>query len=209
MQRSLWLALAASAAALSACGSKAATSSAPSAPAASAPAQTAAQTTSTATRTSPSSASPSGGSEASGTRTATEPAFTNQPAVGQAQAAAEATVRAHGFAPVNPSDYRPSQTLRVLIGTRGGSSGDYSHSAFFFIDGRYIGTDASQASGTLSIVSQGDTEVTLAYPLYSSRDSACCPSGGQARVHFQLNNGKLVALDPIPPTRSSTGVSRR
>jgi hypothetical protein len=209
MQRGLWLTLAASSAALSACGSKATTAGAPSTPAASAPAQTAPQTTSTGTHTSPGCASSSGGTQASTTRTATEPAFTNQPAAGEAQTAAEATVRAHGFTPVNPSDYHPSQTLRVLIGTRGGSSGAYSHSAFFFIDGRFIGTDASDASGTLSVVSQGDTEVTLAYPLYSSRDSVCCPSGGQTHVRFQLNNGKLVALDPIPPTRSSTGVSRR
>ena len=208
MQRSVLLALAASAAALSACGSKATTASAPSTPAATAPAQTAPQTTSTATPTSPGGAS-SSGTQASTTRTATEPAFTDQPAAGEAQTAAEATVRGHGFTPVNPSDYHPSQMLRVLIGTRGGSSRAYSHSAFFFIDGRYIGTDASEASGTLSVVSQGDTEVTLAYPLYSSRDSVCCPSGGQARVSFQLNNGKLVALDAIPPTRSSTGVSRR
>jgi LppP/LprE lipoprotein len=118
-------------------------------------------------------------------------------------------VRAHGFTPVNTSDYHPSQTLRVLIGTRGAANGEYSHSAFFFVDGRYIGTDTSVPSGTLSVISEGDTEVTLAYPLYRLSDSECCPGAGQARVRFQLNNGKLVALDPIPPVHSSTRLSRR
>jgi hypothetical protein len=111
-------------------------------------------------------------------------------------------VRAHGFQVVSESDYHPSQTLRVLIGARGGSSAGNPHSAFFFIDDHYIGTDASAPSAMLRVVSQSDTEVTLAYSLYRSGDARCCPGGGQARVRFQLNNGKLAALDPIPPLAS-------
>jgi len=41
-------------------------------------------------------------------------------------------------------------------------------------------------------VSQG-AQVTLAYAL---------SGGGQASVRFQLNNGKLVPLDQIPPASS-------
>jgi hypothetical protein len=108
---------------------------------------------------------------------------------------------------VNTSDYHPSQTLRVLIGRRGGSGS--SESAFFFVDGRYIGTDALYPSAKLAIAAQGDTEATLAYSLYDPGDSLCCPGAGQARVRFQLNNGKLVALDTIPPGQSSTRASRR
>jgi len=55
---------------------------------------------------------------------------------------------------------------------------------------------------------QGDTEVALAYPLYRSSDPLCCPGGGTAIVHFQLNNGRLVPLQPIPPTSSKTALSR-
>ena len=61
----------------------------------------------------------------------------------------------------------------------------------------------------MRVVSQGDTEVTLAYPLYRGGDPLSCPSGGQATVRFQLNNGKLVALGQIPPVNSSSGLSRR
>ena len=143
------------------------------------------------------------------TRSAPEPAFTHQETAAEGLDGAVATVRARGFTPNNTSDYHPSQTLRVLIGTRTGSGDGYGQQAFFFVNGRYIGTDASQPSATLRVASQGDTEVTLAYPLYRKGDPLCCPGGGQAQVHFQLNNGKLAPLEPIPPTSSSSGLSRQ
>jgi hypothetical protein len=98
-------------------------------------------------------------------------------------------VQAKGFTVGAASDYHPNQTLRVLVGTRTGSAEGNGQQAFFFVDGRYIGTDAKQPSAQINVVSQGDTEVALAYAL---------ASGGQATVHFQLNNGKLVPLGPIP-----------
>jgi len=97
----------------------------------------------------------------------------------------------------------------VLVGTRTGSGDGYGQQAFFFVNGRYIGTDAKTPSATLRVSSQNDTEVTLAYPLYRKTDALCCPGGGTAHVHFQLNNGKLMPLDPIPPASSSTGLSRQ
>ena len=118
-------------------------------------------------------------------------------------AAAVPVVRAHGYTPEDTSDYHPNQTLRVLIGTRTGSADGYDQRAFFFLDGHYIGTDASQPSASVRVVSQSDTEVTLAYALYRSHDPLCCPSGGQATVHFQLNDGQLVPLEPIPPASST------
>jgi hypothetical protein len=97
----------------------------------------------------------------------------------------------------------------VLVGSRSGSGGGSDQQAFFFLNGRYIGTDASRPSGHVSVVEQGDTSVTLAYGLYKPRDPACCPSGGQATVRFELNNGALAPLDQIPPVASGTGLSRQ
>ena len=142
-------------------------------------------------------------------RTASAPAFTQQSAGGEGLGAAVAVVKAHGFTPNNTSDYSSDHTLRVLIGTRAGSGDGYGQQAFFFVNGRYIGTDASEPSATLKVVSQSDTEVTLAYPLYRAHDPLCCPGGGEATVHFQLNNGRLVPLEPIPPANSSSGLSRQ
>jgi hypothetical protein len=153
-------------------------------------------TSTTPTNTTTTPPSENGGTAGpSTTRTATAPAFTHQGGTGatgestEGLAAAEAVVQAKGFTVAATSDYHPNQTLRVLVGTRTGSAEGNGQQAFFFVDGRYIGTDAKQPSAQINVVSQGDTEVALAYALAGGR---------QATVRFQLNNGKLVPLGPIP-----------
>jgi LppP/LprE lipoprotein len=211
MRRLGRLALAAGTLMLAACGSQAKTPTLAPAPARSLPttSQTTPPSRPAATGTSTAPVTPSGGSEASSTRSAPEPAFASPPAQGEGLSAASATVRSLGYTPVSTSDYHPTQTLRVLTGTRAGSSDGHAQQAFFFVDGRYIGTDSREPSAMLTVVSQGDTEVTLAYALYRPGDAPCCPGAGQARVRFQLDNGKLAALDPIPPAHSSAGTSRK
>ena len=168
---------------------------------------TSAQTTSTATTPVPTSTA-GGAAAPSATRTAPEPAFTHQESHAEGASAAAALLRAHGYTPNETSQYHPDQTLRVLVGTRTGSGDGYGQQAFFFLGGHYIGTDTKEPSATIKVVSQNDTEVTLAYPLYRSNDPLANPSGGQAIVHFQLNNGKLTPLGTIPPANSSTGLAR-
>ena len=170
-----------------------------------------AQTTATSSGTVTQSES---GQPTSTTRTAPAPAFVHTGGQSSEQdtsgpvAAAAAVVTAHGYTP-DASTYRPNQTLRVLIGTRTGSADAYNQRAFFFLDNHYIGTDSGQPSASLRVVSQSDTEVALAYALYRPHDSLCCPSGGNATVRFQLNNGQLVPLSPIPPVSSTTGFARQ
>jgi hypothetical protein len=172
-------------------------------------------TTSTATTaTTPASTTPaqtttSGGTTApSTTRTAPEPAFAQQEAHAEGVSGAAALVRSRGYTPNDTSEYHEDQTLRVLVGTRTGSADGYGQQAFFFVGGRYIGTDTKEPSATVKVVSQSDTEVTLAYPLYRKNDPLCCPGGGQATVRFQLNNGKLTPVGTIPTASSSSGLSR-
>ncbi|MGH2831301.1 MAG: LppP/LprE family lipoprotein [Solirubrobacteraceae bacterium] len=177
----------------------------------SAPHSTTSENTTTTTKTPPTTTqatktvaptSTSGGTEApTTTRTATAPAFTHtEGATGASGSAAGAAtvVREQGYTANDTSDYHPEQTLTVLIGTRTGSGDGYDQQAFFFLDGKYIGTDAKQPSASVKVVGQSDTEVTLAYPLYRSGDPLGKPSGEKI-VRFQLNNGRLVALQPIPP----------
>jgi hypothetical protein len=147
--------------------------------------------TSTATST-------NGDTSAEATRTGTAPAFAKESTSDEGLSAAEAVVKAHGYTASETSEYRPGQTLRVLVGTRAGSSDGYGQQAFFFVDGRYLGTDTSQPSASVRLVGQSDTEVTLAYPLYKPGDASSKPSGGEKTVRFQLNNGRLVALGQIP-----------
>ncbi len=197
-------------ASLNACGSstKTVSVSGPPTQAQSSPAHPSTSTTRAAAPASPPAASHTS-SETTSARSAPEPEFTQREHKSAGALAAAAVVRAHGFTPVNTSDYHPSQALTLLIGVRTGSGDGYGQQAFFFVNGRYIGTDAIAPSAALSVVSQSDTEVTLAYPLYRASDPLCCPSGGHSRVRFQLNNGKLSALDPIPPVTSHHGFSRQ
>jgi hypothetical protein len=178
--------------------------------------QPAPKTTTTAT-TAPASTAPAQTTTGGGTsgptattRTAPAPAFTKPEATGgEGLSGAEATVQANGFTVDDAADYHSDQALRVLLGTRNGSGDGYAQQAFFFVNNRYIGTDAKEPSAMVRVVAQSDTEVTLAYPLYRPSDPLCCPGGGQATVRFQLNNGQLTPLDPIPPASSKTGLSRQ
>jgi hypothetical protein len=174
--------------------------------------QTTATSSSTGTATTAPATKPSttGGTSAKTgtTRSAPEPAFTQHEAGSEGAGTAAATVRANGFTPNDTSEYHANQTLRVLVGTRTGSGDGYGQRAFFFVGGRYIGTDAKEPSAKLRVVSQSDTSVTISYPLYRHTDPLCCPAGGQATVSFQLNNGKLVPVGKIPPASSTNGLSR-
>jgi hypothetical protein len=197
--------------ALSGCGAQTKTVTVASAPTTGATATTQRTATSTATApgtTSTSTTPPSTGTTT--TRSAPEPSFTESD--GEAKSgtlgAAVAAVRARGYTPNDTAEYHPGQTLRVLVGTRTGSGDGYGQQAFFFIDGRYLGTDTKEASAKVRVVSQNDTEVAIAYPLYRKSDPLCCPGGGTRVVHFALNNGKLTALETIPPANSSSGLSR-
>jgi hypothetical protein len=171
--------------------------------------KTSTTSTSTTSTGTPAQTTTSGGTSApTTTRTASEPAFSEQESHAEGVSEAAALVRTRGYTPNDTSEYHSEQALRVLVGTKTGSSEGYGQQAFFFVNGRYIGTDTKEPSATVKVVSQSDTEVALAYTLYRKGDPLSSPSGGQAIVHFQLNNGKLTPLQPIPPASSATGLAR-
>jgi len=132
------------------------------------------------------------------TRTAPAPAFTGGTSAGATSSAAlgSAVARLHalGFAPVATSMYKADQTLRVLIGSRGAQV----QQAFFFNGLNYLGTDTRSPSAMLRVAQQSDTSVTLSYATYKRADALCCPTGPARSVRFQLDMGKLMAVDAIP-----------
>jgi hypothetical protein len=166
----------------------------------------------TSTSQSPPAPASSTGAAPSQTHTAPEPAFAEGEASSSA-ARALALVRAHGYTPADPGQYSEGQTLTVLIGRSTDSpvaaAQGSAEQAFFFLDGRFIGTDAKEPSASVRLVSQAATEVRLAYPLYRPGDPPGAPSAGQAIVAFQLNDGHLQALEAIPPVASPSAPSRR
>ena len=86
-----------------------------------------------------------------------------------------------------------------------GSRADGGEKAFFFVDGRFIGTDTTVPSTNVTVVDTSDTQVTLGYQLVHVNGSPA----GVAQVRYALNNGMLAPLDPIPSASPSAAVSRR
>ena len=106
-------------------------------------------------------------------------------------------VRAAGYEPVELADYRPGQTLRVLVGRpREGTTPGLK--AFFFARGRYLGNDALSSSMELEVGRQRAREITLVYGLFVAGDRPCCPSGGEAEVRFRWTGDELEPRDEIP-----------
>ena len=119
------------------------------------------------------------------------------------RAAAVAQMRTQGFEPVAIADYKPGQTLRVLIGRpKSPTTGVRGRRAFFFVREQYIGTDATSPSLRLRVASQRGSEITLAYTRYAEGDRPCCPSDGTVKVRFAMTGGRLQPRDGIPPAAS-------
>jgi hypothetical protein len=189
---------------LAACGSSNQANTVATAPASPTTGSQTPSTTAT-TPTTPTQSAPTTNTTPQATRTATAPAFVQtQPPVSGQTATAVAVVNRAGYTVKQTSTYKPTQTLQVLIGERG-SGQAHAAQAFFFVDGRYIGTDSRSPSGSLSVVAQNDTAVTLRYELY--RAGAQTPSSS-SDVQFALNNGRLTPLSPIPPESSASGGRR-
>jgi hypothetical protein len=107
-------------------------------------------------------------------------------------------IRRQGYAPVSLDDYKADHRLRVLIGKPVGTMPP-GRRAFFFVDGEYIGQDATSASGKLRPGRQLEREITLVYTLYEPGDEPCCPKGKETRVHFRWTGEALQPREPIPP----------
>src|SRR4051812_15907153 len=75
---------------------------------------------------------------------------------GGTRSQAVAKLRAEGYRTDDPGDYDSGATLRVLVGTRADSGDGYAKRAFFFVGGRYIGTDTSDDSANIRVESSTD-----------------------------------------------------
>jgi hypothetical protein len=108
---------------------------------------------------------------------------------------AVALLEEQGYEPLALSDYKPADTLRVLIGR----DADNAQRAFFFAKGEFLGYDSDVASGRLRVARTGKRTVTLAYGLYEPDDRRCCPDGGSARVRFRWSAEGLAPQEELPP----------
>jgi hypothetical protein len=113
-------------------------------------------------------------------------------------AAAVALVRRAGYTPDRLIGWDPTATLNVLLATASGSADGYNRRAFFFIHGRFVGTDASRPSAQIIPLWQDDTTAALMYVLYRRGDPLCCPTGAGRIVRFRWNGQRLLPLGGVP-----------
>jgi len=146
------------------------------------------------------------------TSTATSPTTPSAPARGgprcQDAACAVRIVAGRGYT-ANPQTFNPSRNLNVLLGLRTGSADGTLQNAFFFWQGRYIGTDTSDNSAGIRFASASDDTIALVYRLYNPQDPQCCATAGQTTVRFHWQGSRLVPLDPIPSSSPTVRSSRR
>ena len=119
--------------------------------------------------------------------------------------AAIRVVQSHGYTPNDTDDYAYPDFrygLHVIIASVTGSADGYTRRAFFFVHGRYIGTDLADPSAIVRIVWRDDTTVALGYSIYKPDDAMCCPLGGEVTVRYRWTGTHLVAVDPIPSVDS-------
>lgn len=109
-------------------------------------------------------------------------------------------VRSRGYDVVSRRDWKPDDTLQVLIG-RSSSGGEL---AFFFVDGQYLGNDSMDSSGRLRLRETDDLSVTLRYGTYASGDPAEAPSGEPVDVEFRYEGGRVSPVEPIPEVTERT-----
>lgn len=143
------------------------------------------------------------------TTPATTPQTTSQPAAPLTLQQAEQVLEQRGFAPLGERDWRPDQTLKVLIGFAGEASMSGQEQAFFFVGDRFIGTDARAPSGRVTVTAQEDQAITLSYGLYRPKDSIESPTGGEAEVTFVWDGTSLTPQQPIPSAAQNAPLSRR
>jgi hypothetical protein len=117
---------------------------------------------------------------------------------------ATALIRKKGWTPTVTFGYSPKRTLSVILA----SKSTYVMQAFFFVNGKYIGTDTSDPSAAISLNSQDDTSATLSYSVYDPGTPLKSPDA-LIPVRFVLDNGKLVPADTIPDSDPKLPVSRR
>jgi LppP/LprE lipoprotein len=88
----------------------------------------------------------------------------------------------------------------VQVGPAEAAASDAPSQVLFFDHGTPIGTATPEPRPYITVTTSGDT-VSVQYQWRQAGEPACCPTG-IGTVRFQLADGKLKALDPIPGPQS-------
>lgn len=88
-------------------------------------------------------------------------------------------------------------TLSAWIGVKTASDG-YNQFVFFFLNGKYLGTDTANPSIEISSAKAAGNGIAVTYPVYMSNDSFADPTGTPVTITYTWNGSKLVPNKPYP-----------
>ncbi|MCC3773390.1 LppP/LprE family lipoprotein [Streptomyces sp. UNOB3_S3] len=94
--------------------------------------------------------------------------------------------------------------FRALHGHCTGSVDGHCVSVFFFQGNDYVGYDNPGVTES-TIVKQDGTTVTISYPVFTTSDPLCCPSGGKREIRAAFKGGKVAFTPPLPDNPNGPG----
>lgn len=87
-------------------------------------------------------------------------------------------------------------TLSAWLGITGNDG--YNQFVFFFLDGKYLGTDTMKPSIEITSVMPRGHGITVTYPVYTSHDSFADPTGTPVAITYTWTGNRLVPNKPHP-----------
>lgn len=87
-------------------------------------------------------------------------------------------------------------TLSAWMGVSG--SDGHNQFVFFFLNGKYLGTDTAQPSLEITSAKAAGTGISVSYPVYKQGDSFANPTGTPVTITYTWNGSKLVPNKPYP-----------
>ncbi|QSO52667.1 LppP/LprE family lipoprotein [Alicyclobacillus curvatus] len=132
-----------------------------------------------------------------------EVSVSSTPTVQATDAREIALVKQHGY---SVSGTTPSaivrtasgDTLVAWIATATQSQDGHNQLVFFFLNGKYLGTDTAKPSLMISNAKAVDSGISVTYPVYRKGDSFADPTGTPVTIVYTWNGSKLVPNQPYP-----------
>ncbi|WDL95920.1 LppP/LprE family lipoprotein [Alicyclobacillus sp. ALC3] len=88
-------------------------------------------------------------------------------------------------------------TLTAWIGVAMRSDG-HNQYVFFFLNGKYLGTDTSKPSLEITGAQASGNGIAVTYPVYKANDSFANPTGTPVTITYTWNGSQLVPNKPYP-----------
>ncbi|MFD1676800.1 LppP/LprE family lipoprotein [Alicyclobacillus fodiniaquatilis] len=96
-------------------------------------------------------------------------------------------------------------TLSAWMGVSG--TDGYNQFIFFFLNGKYLGTDTAKPSVEITSVKAAENGIAVTYPVYKKNDSFANPTGAPVTITYTWNGSKVVPNKPYPKQFQSSNNS--